>query len=131
MNLSRLRYHPDSQLILYQPKAGHELDDEACLDPLEFLARVLLHLPEPNKHLVHFYGTYANRLRSSYCSQDQAPPQQDTDAMPSRRVLSKRWAKLIYREATPSVRPRTHRAMTPPPRATRVQPFLTADTSRP
>ena len=32
------------------------------LDPLEFLARALIHIPEPNKRLVHFYGAYANRV---------------------------------------------------------------------
>jgi len=52
LNLSRLRYHPQSQLIFYEPKAGQAVDDEAPLDPLEFLARVLIHIPEPNKHLV-------------------------------------------------------------------------------
>jgi len=29
---------------------------EERFDPLEFLARALIHIPEPNKHLVHFYG---------------------------------------------------------------------------
>jgi hypothetical protein len=29
------------------------------------LARVLIHVPEPSKHLVHFYDAYANRVRSS------------------------------------------------------------------
>jgi hypothetical protein len=62
VNLSRLRYHPDSSLVLYQPKTHTELDDPALTDPLEFLARVLIHIPEPRKHLVHFYGAYANRL---------------------------------------------------------------------
>ncbi len=40
-------------VLLYEPKPGHELDDDALTDPLEFLARVLIHVPEPNKHLVH------------------------------------------------------------------------------
>jgi Putative transposase len=37
VNLSRLRYHPQSELILYEPKAGHDAEEEARLDPLEFL----------------------------------------------------------------------------------------------
>jgi hypothetical protein len=40
-NLSRLRYHPDSQLFAFEPKAPQDLDDQALVDPLEFLARVL------------------------------------------------------------------------------------------
>ena len=98
VNLSRLRFHPESQLIVYEPKAGHEVDDEAVLDPLEFLARVLIHIPQPNKHLVHFYGVYANRVRSAYRNQGTAPKDEPTNAAaPARRALSKRWAELIYR----------------------------------
>jgi len=96
VNLSRLRYHPGSQLILYEPKAGHDVDQEVRLDPLEFLARVLIHIPEPNKHLVHFYGAYANRVRATYREQSAAAPD-DTEPTPSRRAVSKRWAELIYR----------------------------------
>jgi len=100
VNLSRLRYHPDSGLVLYEPKNHAELDDPALTDPLEFLARVLIHVPEPRKHLVHFYGAYANRVRSSfrnaapasYTENDDPPPPK-----PPKRRLSKRWAELIYR----------------------------------
>ena len=65
VNLSRLRYHPESGLLIYEPKAGHDVDDSEPIDPLEFIARVLVHIPEPKKRLVHFYGAYANRVRSS------------------------------------------------------------------
>ena len=44
VNLSRLRYHPHSQLFVYQPKAPLDLDDEALVNPLELLARVLIHI---------------------------------------------------------------------------------------
>ena len=97
VNLSRLRYHRDSQLFLYEPKAGQ--DDEALVDPLEFLARVLIHIPEPNKHLVHFYGAYANRVRTTYRPEDTAMPGADGETVTTtpKRTLSKRWAELIYR----------------------------------
>jgi len=65
VNLSRLRYHPESMLLTYEPQTGHDIADTEFMDPLEFLARVLIHIPEPNSHLVHFYGAYANRVRSS------------------------------------------------------------------
>ena len=41
VNLSRLKFDRDSGLLVYEPKSGHELDDDALVDPLEFLARVL------------------------------------------------------------------------------------------
>ena len=41
VNLSRLRCHPESELILYESKSGHDANDPKLVDPLEFLARVL------------------------------------------------------------------------------------------
>jgi len=93
VNLSRLRFDRDSARLVYEPKAGHEPDDDALNDPLEFLARVLIHIPETNKHLVHFYGAYANRVRQNY--RTQASPEH-ADQTP-RRALNKRWAELIDR----------------------------------
>jgi len=99
VNLSRLRYHPDSKLLNYEPKAGHDFDDAALMDPLEFLARVLIHIPEPNKHLVRFYGTYANRVRSEKLAHHDSAKDEDQidEASLPRRALTKRWAELIYR----------------------------------
>ncbi len=100
VNLSRLRYHPDSTLLLYEPKSGQPIDDDDPLaDPLEFLARVLIHIPEPRKHLVHFYGVYANRIRATYRPVDpaRAGPDGEASELTSRRTLSRRWAELIYR----------------------------------
>jgi hypothetical protein len=100
VNLSRLRYHPDSQLLLYEPKGGQAIeDDDPLVDPLEFLARVLIHIPEPKRHLVLFYGAYANRIRTLYRADDSARFQADGEAneLTFRRTLSRRWAELIYR----------------------------------
>ena len=99
VNLSRLRYHPESELIAYEPKAGHDADD-AELDPLEFLARVLIHVPEPNKHLVRFYGAYANRVRSETSARNDSAEheeEREDEAPPRRPAMRKRWAELIYR----------------------------------
>ena len=66
---------------------------------LEFLARVLIHVPEPNKHLVRFYGAYANRVRSEKIASSDSVQEEkkEDDVLPRRRALSKRWAELIYR----------------------------------
>jgi len=85
VNLSRLRYHRDAQFFLYEPKTGQEVDDEPLVDPLEFLARVLIHIPEPHKHLVHFYGAYANRLRQTYRPEVE-PTRPGRRGKPSRRL---------------------------------------------
>jgi hypothetical protein len=100
VNLSRLRYHPDSQLLLYEPKSGQAIEDnDPLVDPLEFLARVLIHIPEPKRHLVLFYGVYANRIRTLYRADDSARFQADGEANEPtpKRTLSRRWAELLYR----------------------------------
>ena len=102
MNLSRLRYHSESGLLIYEPKAGQDAGDIEPLDPLEFLARVLIHIPEPNKHLVHFYGAYANRSRSSIpqgrdFEQNKEQGQGEAQPAPAKRPVRKRWAELIYK----------------------------------
>ena len=100
MNLSRLRYHSESGLLIYEPKAGQEVDDGEPIDPLEFIARVLIHIPEPNKHLVHFYGAYANRSRSSMpYGRDsvQNKGAGEGKPAPAKRAVRKRWAELIYK----------------------------------
>ncbi len=85
-------------LLIYEPKAGHDVDDSEPIDPLEFIAPVLIHTPEPKKHLVHFYGAYANRIRSStprVCDSEQK--QVEDEPSPPRRALRKRWSELIYK----------------------------------
>ncbi len=95
VNLSRLRFDKASGLLVYEHRAGHDIDDDALVDPLEFLARVLIHVPQPNKHLVHFYGAYANRVRSTLPLSHA--PDEPSQHLPPRRALTKRWAELIYR----------------------------------
>jgi len=90
---------PPSEFFFYEPKPPQDLDDEALVDPLEFLARVLIHIPEPKKHLVLFYGIYANRIRATYRADDSALAEAGGEANEAtyRRTLSRRWAELIYR----------------------------------
>jgi hypothetical protein len=75
------------------------------------LARVLIHIPEPNKHLVRFYGAYANRVRSETVASNHSvvdEPEGIEEAPPQRRAMRKRWAELVYRiyEVDPLTCPR-------------------------
>ena len=100
VNLSRLCCHPESELILYESKSDHDAHNHELMDPLEFLARVLIHVPEPNKHLVRFYGAYANRSRLDTFAPSVSTEQegeQDEGEPPRKRALNKRWAELVYR----------------------------------
>ncbi len=42
------------------PRLGRNF---AALDPLEWLARVSDHIPDPGRHRTLFYGQHANRVR--------------------------------------------------------------------
>jgi len=89
-------------------------------DPLEFLARVIMHIPEPRRHLVRYYGWYSNVSRGKRRRHDEAdigaaPPDGRhvasasavRDHSPDARALRRSWAQLIKRiyEADPLVCP--------------------------
>jgi len=111
--------------VRYRRKGGHESfgpgqREVETFDPAEFIARVIMHVPEPRRHLVRYYGWYSNvsrgkrRLREeaaeSACpsGDGQAPSvRAKKDQGPDARALSRSWAKLIKRiyEVDPLVCP--------------------------
>ena len=78
------------------PDGGH-----ARWDVLEFLARVVDHIPEPSQQTVRYWGFYANAARGKRRKAAQGgnaiqtPPSQDDDEFSRRARLT--WAKLIRR----------------------------------
>ena len=63
VSLQRLHYDSKSNDLLYHPKSKNQ--NTQRLHPLEFIARLLIHVPEPNQHALVYYGVYARRLRRS------------------------------------------------------------------
>jgi hypothetical protein len=66
VSLKRLRFAPGSKEVVYTRKGGHdaaEPADDEKIDAEEFVARVLVQIPEPRRHLVRYYGAYSNRAR--------------------------------------------------------------------
>ncbi|MBD3870919.1 MAG: transposase [Acidobacteria bacterium] len=125
ISLERMHWSGGDE-VLYRPKGGHDgrarqPDDPAeTFDPAEFLARVIMHIPEPRRHLVRYYGAYSNVSRGKRRRQDEAdigaaPP--DGRHVPSAsaardqshdaRALRRSWAQLIKRvyEVNPLVCP--------------------------
>ena len=115
ISLERMHWSGGDE-VLYRPKGGHDgrarqPDDPAeTFDPAEFLARVIMHIPEPRRHLVRYYGAYSNVSRGKRRRQDEAdigaaPP--DGRHVPSAsaardqshdaRALRRSWAQLIKR----------------------------------
>jgi hypothetical protein len=119
VSLSRLRFSPGGKEVVYTRKGGHdpaEPEEGERIDADEFVARVLVQIPNPRRHLVRYYGAYSNRARgqrrkaarklethdSSVSSQEPLP------TPPERAVLRRRWANLIRRvyEVDPLLCPR-------------------------
>jgi hypothetical protein len=108
VSLKRLHFAPGSKEVVYTRKGVHDAAapaDEEKIDAEEFVARVLVQIPEPRRHLVRYYGAYSNRARgqrrkaeeklgahgSSETSQEPVP------TPPERAALRRRWANLIRR----------------------------------
>ncbi len=77
ISLERMRWEVGGE-VRYRRKAGHDGgpgqhgDPEEVFDPAEFLARVIMHIPEPRRHLVRYYGAYSNVSRGKRRRQDDA-----------------------------------------------------------
>lgn len=112
VSLSRLQWSPGSPHVLYAPKTSHDDPSELFprlekIDALEFLARVITQIPQPKRHLLFYYGHYANVVRArrqSSLSDEQtdntrADTHQDEPTLsPARKqALRRRWADLIRR----------------------------------
>jgi hypothetical protein len=127
--LERLEWD-GSGVVRYHAKPGHDKttrypgDQGETIDAAEFLARVLMHIPEPRRHLVRYYGWYSNVLRGkrNRLQQELAEGPSPTvpgsgpterDHSPGSRALRRRWAEMIKRvcEVDPLVCPRCHGEM--------------------
>jgi hypothetical protein len=126
ISLERIEWRGDGE-VLYRPKGGRDGrsrqpgDQAETFNPAEFLARVIMHIPEPRRHLVRYYGAYSNVSRGKRRRQDEvtigAAPrdtehatsvQADRDHSPDARALRRSWAQLIKRvyEVDPLVCPK-------------------------
>ena len=99
--------------VRYRRKGGHEdpamrLDSVETFDPAEFLARVIMHIPEPRRHLVRYYGWYSNLSRGKRRKAGSehegtggakagAPSRTARDETRDARALRRSWAQLIRR----------------------------------
>ena len=125
ISLERIRWEGEGE-VRYQRKSGHDggpgpdRDPVEAFDPAELLARVIMHVPEPRRHLVRYYGAYSNVSRGKRRRQDEATAgaalrdgehassaRPDRDRSPDARALRRSWAQLIKRvyEADPLVCP--------------------------
>ena len=106
LSSERLAYDEEQGTVHYTPKrARHSRMAEEQHDPLDFLARLLMHVPEPRLHLVRYRGHYSSVARARRrveAAADASPPRStvadgDLPSAAERRRLRRQWAKLIRR----------------------------------
>jgi hypothetical protein len=116
--LGRMQYQEEDSTVTYHsdkptgPTAGSE-----TVDALEFLARVVSHIPNKGQVLQRYYGWYASRVRGMRRKASEAGEEQPVVCVdPEPAVLSeagKRWAELLRRifEVDPLACPRCGQEM--------------------
>ena len=113
--MDRLTYDPATEQLTYRSdKADGPTAGTAALDPLEFLARLLTHIPDPGQVMTRYYGWYASRTRGMRRRQaaggaEVEEPVAITDPVHwSLRAARYRWAELLRRiyEVDPLTCPR-------------------------
>jgi hypothetical protein len=76
VSLTRLRFTPGAKEVVYAGKGGQdarEPGEEERVDAEDFVARVLVQIPDPRRHLVRYYGAYSNRVRGRRRKAEEIP----------------------------------------------------------
>jgi hypothetical protein len=119
VSLERLQVDEHAQAIAYVPrcKPGFQAPTAAPAEPEDFLARVVMHIPDPRRHTIRYYGAYSSVVRARR-RREAAPtaaavvapvaPVAQAPSDPDMRALRRRWAELLRRiyEVDPLVCPR-------------------------
>ncbi len=102
--LERLTDDPGVEQVTYRSdKTDGPTAGTATVDPLEFLARVVTHIPNPGQVMQRYYGWYASRTRGARRQQGLAatgPAAASPVVEPvawSLRAARARWAELLRR----------------------------------
>jgi hypothetical protein len=96
LSLQRLVYLDGQQAVIYKglkhnPTLGRNFE---TMDPLEWLARMADHIPDPGRHRTLLYAYYANRVRGHRAAPEPAAAKVKEESAKKRRC-SASWARLI------------------------------------
>ena len=101
LSLERMRYNPQEGSVTIFPLSSED-NTPLVMEALEFISRLILHIPDPQERMVTYCGPYANaskHRRSPAQSPDtgagSAPVPEPEETTPFERKLSVRWAQLI------------------------------------
>ena len=107
LSLERMRWDGGDGEVLYTPKGkGGEEGAEEQVDALDFLARVIAHVPDPRLHLLRYFGHYSNVSRGKRrkgssvvlaASGASSGSEAGEPTLAERQAARRAWARLIKR----------------------------------
>jgi hypothetical protein len=111
LSLERLSLDERTGQVRYQ--YGKEAKETERMDYLEFIARVVSHIPDKGQVTIRYFGLYANAHRGKVKKASQVPVALGMIEEELRPIPSKGWAEMIRKvyEIDPMICPRCGRRM--------------------
>ena len=100
--LERLELDLEGRVVRYRAKNPSTRLDGQTFEIMDFLARLLQHVPEPRLHQLRYYGYYSNVARARRAEEQPSAQLACEPGLPEpgaaeRRRLRRSWAQLIRR----------------------------------
>jgi hypothetical protein len=113
-SLEKLKYNEGDSSVIYRSKMTHGKNKRnfQIFSPLEFIASITQHIPEPSFQLVRYYGWYSNRMRGDRKKQEGREKEkrgeegeafEDVMVIDVRNYKPKRIPQLMWRECIKKV----------------------------
>ncbi len=111
-SLEKLKYEEGDSSVIYRSKMTHGKNKKnfQVFSPLEFIAAITQHIPEPYFQLTRMYGWYSNRMRGDRKKQEEREGikiedevGQDSRIIDIRNYKPKRIPQLMWRECIKKV----------------------------
>jgi hypothetical protein len=100
LSLSRLAYDGEAGMVSYSyTNTYDQTEGTERITPLELIARLVLHIPDPRERVVRYFGTYANRSRGKRRMRGivRGSQESEIEAAGGRTpaLWKKKWAELL------------------------------------